>query len=166
MVRKMKFENFFCWFQFFHPCGLRCDWKYENALIGSTLQFSSYGLAIIHSLDSPLQKENSTCRRKIIKKYYYETKGDSWNIFFQSNWHVEIILWNFDFFQFFNCLLRAVFMYKTFIKNCVFWKRAFFIICWKDIKIFCDIAHADPSIYPKVSFDEILEQFDTWKRFN
>ena len=82
------------------------------------------------------KKENSTCRLKIIRNCYYETKGDSGNIFLQWNWHIEIIFCNFDFFQFFLCLLRAVFMYKTFIKNCVFWKSAFFIICWKDIKFF------------------------------
>ena len=186
MVRKMKFEIFFDWFEFFHPCGLRYDWRYETALFGSTLQFFSNGLTILHYLDSLLHqnwancnfclrcwkielffaKENSTCRLKIIRNCYYKTKGDSGNIFLQWNWHIEIIFCNFDFFQFFLCLLRAVLLYKTFIKSCVFWKNAFFIICWKDIEFSCDIAHADPRIHPKVSLHGILEQFDTWRQIN
>ena len=86
------------------------------------------------------KKENSTCRLKIIRNCYYETKGDSGNIFLQWNWHIEIIFCNFDFFQFFLCLLRAVFMYKTFIKSCVFWKNAFLSFAEK-ISNFLVISH-------------------------
>ena len=60
-VRKMKFEIFFGWFKFFHPNGLRYDWRYENALFGSTLQVSSNGLTIFHHLKSFLHKNWASC---------------------------------------------------------------------------------------------------------